>query len=290
MHLRSIFYSKFWFLLVLLILNACQYLKPQEEESNRVPIAKVGEEVLYFDQVESMLKETDIPKDSLDKIQTIGRNWVKRQLIMDKVTMYLPEEENLSVEKQVQDYKESLLTALYEEELVKQKLDTFVSKNDIAAFYNEYSANFHLLYPAHQIYYIIVAKEAPKLDSLRWWSENIATYKSQLSSYCFSFAEDFSLKDSIWIKNEVVLQKFPVDNEIIEQLVRTKQTKELADSDYFYYLKINDSKEQGELAPLELVQNDIRKLILNKRKLNLIDQAYDQVYQEGIKKGKFEIY
>lgn len=276
--------------LTLFGLSSCQFFQKSDEENNRAVLASVGEEVLYYDQVASMLKSISSEKDSLDKIQTISRNWVKNQLIMDKVKVYLPEEERLGVEKQVQDYRESLLISMYEEELVKQKLDTVVDLNTLKAFYKKNSSNFHLRKPAYQIYYIIVAKEAPKLDSLRWWAKNIATFRSQLSSYCYSFAEDFSLKDSIWIKNEVLLQKFPLENEIIERLARTKQTEELADSDYFYYLKINDSKDQGELAPLELIKNDIRKLILNKRKLNLIDQAYDQIYQEGIKKGKFEIY
>ncbi|MEX0813890.1 MAG: hypothetical protein WD048_16850 [Chitinophagales bacterium] len=274
---------------VLLMLTGCKFFNSTEIDENRIALARSGEKVLYHDQVVGIIKEGSSKKDSLDKLQTITRNWIKKQLILEKVALYLPEEKQ-TIEKQVQDYRESLLTALYEEELVRQKLDTLVTNEELSAFYEVNRSNFLLRYPAYQIYYIIVAQEAPKLDSLRFWVTNIEQHKEKLSAYCYTFAEDFSLKDSIWIENQLLLSKFPLENEIIQRLRRTKQTEELADSDYFYYLKVNDWKDQGELAPIELVKNDIKKLILNKRKLKLIEQAHDQIYQEAIKKGKFEIY
>lgn len=273
----------------LLVLGGCKYFQVVETDENRLKIARVEDKILYFDEIEAMLKESSSPKDSLDKLQAITRNWIRKQLLLNKVFLYLPEEKS-SVEKQVQDYRESLLTALYEEELLKQKLDHTVTEKELADFYKKNSSNFLLREAAYQVKYIIVSKEAPKLDTLRFWSNNILEYREQLSSYCYKYAEDFLLKDSIWIKQDILKQKFPLDDEIIERLRRTKQTEELADSDYFYYLKLNDWKSQGELAPLELIENDIEKLILNKRKLNLINQAHDQIYQEGIKKSKFEIY
>lgn len=283
-------YSQFIFIILLLLtVSSCKYFKTSDEDETRKVIARCSDKTLYFDQVSEMLSNDISKKDSIDKIQTITRNWVKKQLILEKVELYLPEEKR-SVEQQVQDYRESLLTALYEEELIKQKLDTTVTNLELTEFYNENHSNFLLRNPAYEIYYITIAREAPKLDSLRFWVSNIKQNKEKLSSYCFAFAEDFSLRDSIWIENNILVQKFPLDDEIIERLGRTKQTEELEDSDYFYYLKINDWKDQGELTPFELVQSDIKKLILNKRRLNLIEQAYDQIYQEGIKKGKFEIY
>jgi DNA-binding transcriptional ArsR family regulator len=115
--------------------------------------------------VEEMMPGFSSEKDSLDKLQLLARNWVKKQLILEKVSVYLPEEKQ-SVEKQVQDYRESLLTALYEEELVRQKLDTMISSEELKQVYLDKKANFLLRSAAFQIYYIIVVTMNPKTKDM----------------------------------------------------------------------------------------------------------------------------
>ena len=45
------------------------------------------------------------------------------------------DDDQKSVEKQLEEYRNSLITYAYETELIKQKLDTVVSEDEIAAFY-----------------------------------------------------------------------------------------------------------------------------------------------------------
>ena len=72
-------------------------------------------------------------------------------------------------------------------------------------------------------------------------------------------------------------------------LTRNKQI-ELKDSIYYYLVTIRDYKLQNELAPVEYVEYNIKNLILNRRKIEFLKKIEDNVYKEGVRQNKFEIY
>jgi hypothetical protein len=48
--------------------------------------------------------------------------------------------------------------------------------------------------------------------------------------------------------------------------------------------------QEGQVAPLELVKDDIRSVIINKRKITFIEDLENSVYKDGRAKNKVEIY
>ena len=65
---------------------------------------------------------------------------------------------------------------------------------------------------------------------------------------------------------------------------------ETNDETYFYALKIFDYKISNEIAPLEWVREDIKKIIINKRKVALSKELEDKIYERAEKNNDFEIY
>ena len=51
-----------------------------------------------------------------------------------------------------------------------------------------------------------------------------------------------------------------------------------------------DYKLKNEQAPLEYVKENIKNLILNRRKIEFLKQIENNVYSEGIRKNNFKIY
>jgi len=49
-------------------------------------------------------------------------------------------------------------------------------------------------------------------------------------------------------------------------------------------------KIRESLSPLSFVRDDIRVLIINKRKLDLIREMENTTYEEALRKNEFEIY
>jgi hypothetical protein len=73
-------------------------------------------------------------------------------------------------------------------------------------------------------------------------------------------------------------------------LEKSSQLVEVSDSNYLYLLKNIDIKLKGEPAPIDFVRKDLKFMIINKRKKQLLNNAYDKIYQEAIKDGTFEVF
>jgi hypothetical protein len=212
-------------------------------------------------------------------------------LLVATAVKYLPDEKQ-DLEKQIQDYRESLLIYFYEDELLKQKLDTVVSEIAVDSFYNAYKDNFRLDAAIYKINYIKLPLDAPKIDSIRYLmahSNSEKNYK-RLVNYCYSYATDFYLKDSLWISEKNLQKTMPLYENEIAQLQKSSQPVEVSDSNYLYLLKKIEMKAKGQPAPIEFVRKDLNFMIVNKRKQQLLSNAYHKIYQDAIKDGTFEVY
>jgi hypothetical protein len=271
-------------------LSACKYFKKKQPEKAN-PIARVGDSFLYADDLQYLFELPTPTTDSAAIIKTYIDDWVRKRLLVATAVKYLPDEKQ-DLEKQIQDYRESLLIYFYEDELLKQKLDTVVSEIAVDSFYNAYKDNFRLDAAIYKINYIKLPLDAPKIDSIRYLmahSNSEKNYK-RLVNYCYSYATDFYLKDSLWISEKNLQKTMPLyENEIV-QLQKSSQPVEVSDSNYLYLLKKIEMKAKGQPAPLEFVRKDLNFMIVNKRKQQLLSNAYDKIYQDAIKDGTFEVY
>ena len=65
---------------------------------------------------------------------------------------------------------------------------------------------------------------------------------------------------------------------------------QLNDSLELYLIKINEVLAPGMQAPMEYVLPTLRQIIINKRKLILINQLKKEIVNDAINNKKFEIY
>ena len=63
-----------------------------------------------------------------------------------------------------------------------------------------------------------------------------------------------------------------------------------ADSVNIYLIKITDFKTNESVSPLDFVKDNIKNLIINKRKLALIEQMQKSAFDQALKNNDFEIY
>ncbi|MCK5694719.1 MAG: hypothetical protein KAI08_17760, partial [Bacteroidales bacterium] len=63
-----------------------------------------------------------------------------------------------------------------------------------------------------------------------------------------------------------------------------------SDSLFRYLVHISDHLTEGEIAPVELVREDIINITLNKRKIEFIKDLEHRVYTDGVSRNQFEIY
>ncbi len=284
--LQPLFLSLF----ICILFTSCKYFKSKPGPSDEPPVARVQEEYLYYSDIEPVLKSAGNSTDSASFVKSYIEDWVKRQLMIEKALLYLPEEQ-LDIEQQVNDYKESLILYAYEKELILQKLDTVVPQAEALKYFDEYKQNFKLSDDVVLLQYVKVPNNVPKMDSLEAWfaSKNEAD-KIKLEDYCYQYAADFSLKDSMWFEVPAILKTIPIAQNQLDGAVASKTRTTVKDSVYHYTLRVSDFKPKGEIAPFEFVKDDIIRLTLEKRKMNLVQTTYDNIFTEAQRNNEFEIY
>ena len=62
------------------------------------------------------------------------------------------------------------------------------------------------------------------------------------------------------------------------------------DENLRYYVFVKDFKINGSVSPLELEQDKIRNVLLNKNKIEYLMQLEDELYQNGLALKKIKIY
>lgn len=261
-----------------------------EKEKNRTAIARANNDYLYADEITNLVPAGTPAKDSLELLKKFIDNWVRESLVIQKAENNLTDEQK-NVQKQLEDYRKSLITYAYEKELVQQKLDTVVSNEEIEQYYNNNQSDFELKDNIIKVIYVKVSRKAPGIDKLRKWykSDNMKD-REQLAGYCHQFAENFYLDDNSWLLFDDLLKEIPIQTYNKELFLQNNRFVEVSDSLSNYFLNIKGFKIRNSTSPLSFEKENIRNIILNKRKLELITKMKQDVYNDAANSKKIEIY
>ncbi len=273
--------------LLLLVISACTQ---KINDPDNLPIARVYDKYLMTSDLQETLPKNLTEMDSLALVKDYIEKWIQKELLLYKAEENLTETEK-NVEKQINDYRTSLLVFKYEQNLIQQKLDTVISSEEIEAYYKENPSNFILNETLIKGIYIKVPRSAPSLWKLRkWYISDKDEDLTELERYCYQNAKEVDYFDDKWVQLENVIEKMPKLYYTPENLAKSIKHLEVKDSEYYYFLRIFDSKLEGTVAPLELVNNRIKDILLNKRKIQLINSLEADIYNDALNRGNFNIY
>jgi ubiquitin len=276
------------FVLSIVLFYSCN--TKNDKAANRIAIARANDEYLYVDNIRDIVPIGTSAKDSLDLINKHIDNWLHSTLVIQKAEDNLTEEQK-NVEVQLNDYRNSLITYIYEKELVKQKLDTVISNEEVEEYYNNNKGNFELKDNIIKVVYIKVNKKAPGINDLKkWYKSDIQKDKDRLSDYCHQFAENFYLNADSWLLFDDLLKEIPIQTYNKELFLQNNRFVEVSDSTNNYFLNIKGFKIRNSLSPLSFESINIKNIILNKRKLQLITKMKEDIYNDAINTNKIEIY
>lgn len=268
-------------------MTSCNYFqgKPEEEA-----VARVFDNYLYRSDLEGSVPEGTSEQDS----QVIARSfidaWVRNQLMLNRAEEALTDEQK-DVEKKIEEYRSSLLIYSYRQKLLQQKMDTVVSEEEIIDYYSENNNNFILKGDIVKAIFVKVALSAPNIGEVRAWTrspnnENL----DKLEKYSVNYAEKFDVFNNSWVYFNTLMEQVPLTIRQPSRYLRYNRNLETTDSLFHYFVHLSDYKIEGDISPIELVEDDIRSILLNKRKIEFYNDLERQVYAEGANRNQFEIY
>ncbi|BAX79195.1 hypothetical protein [Labilibaculum antarcticum] len=273
-------------LLLLVFFYSCNQNKAKDDK----PVAKVNDKILYLSTVRDFIQNGTKKEDSLLIAENYTRQWIKKQLIISKAELNLTEEDK-DVSRMVEDYRSSLIIHKYQQQLIEQKIDTLISQFEIENYYKDYSANFILNRNIIKALYIKVPIPVPNLKKLQklYKSEKEDDW-NELEDYCFQNATKFDNFSDHWIYAQEILNKLPGNISNEDRFLRYTKHYETSDSTHHYFIKIDEVEFKNNLAPLPFVREDIKKILLNKRKIQFIKNLEENIYRDAESKNKFKIY
>ena len=106
------------------------------------------------------------------------------------------------------------------------------------------------------------------------------------------FSEKFFFNNLDWISSEDILSELPlqIKGSDIDKKFKKGETVVVGDSLYNYYLYVDDLVTMGSPSPLDYVSLLIEKIIINKRKKDLINDIEFNLLQKAMINNNFEIY
>ncbi|MFY9310456.1 MAG: peptidyl-prolyl cis-trans isomerase [Bacteroidia bacterium] len=281
-------FAALFFLFIVTSIVSCS--SKNSENENRKAIARVNDTYLYQDDIQNIVPKGTSAKDSIELVKKFIDNWVRETLVIQKAEDNLDEAQK-NVEKQLAAYRNSLITYTYEKELVKQKLDTTVTNEEIEQYYNNNKSNFELKDNIIKVIYVKVNKKAPGINKLeKWYKSDNEKDKQQLTDYCHQFAENFYLDENSWLLFDDLLKEIPIQTYNKELFLQNNRLVEVNDSLYNYYLNIKGFKIRNSISPLSFEKDNIKNIILNKRKLQLVTKMKEDIYNDALNSKDIEIY
>ncbi|MEA3316665.1 MAG: peptidyl-prolyl cis-trans isomerase [Bacteroidota bacterium] len=275
------------FIVVLISLSSCLNINKGKEQKK---IAKVNNKYLYDSDIKFLFKENISSEDSITIAENYINKWIKEQLLLGKAESYLPEEK-MNIEKQIENYRTSLLIFKYKQMLVSQKLDTVVNDAEIVQYYDKYKTNFILSHDIVKILFLKIAKESPDIYKVKkWYKSDNEKYREELDDYCYQYANKYDNFNDNWIKFDELVSQIPIKINNRENYLKYRKYIETSDSLFYYFIKINDRKLIGSVQPLEYVRIKIKSIILNKRKFSYFDDLENRIYNDALDHNDFIIY
>lgn len=258
-------------------------------DSEREIVARVYDNTLYLDDITPMIPEGVSNRDSLIITENYIKNWVQQQLILKKASENLTGEE-LDFSKKLEEYKNSLIIYTYETKLVEQYLDTLVSGDEIANFYEKNLGNFELKEPVVRFSYVRLDGDSPEVDLFRRViRSDDPEDRVVLDSLCVEYADEYWLEDE-WVYFRDIMDRIPFEISNANDFLERNENIQVMEENTWYLLRIREYNLSGSTSPLELESENIRKIIINNRKLELKKNMRSDLMKAAIDKNEVIIY
>jgi hypothetical protein len=262
----------------------------QQQAEQKVVVAKAYDYNLYLDELKDVLPDNVHGQDSIIYAQTYINQWLFKKVELYHAEMNI-KQENIDFERQIEDYRNSLLIYEYQKRVVAQKLDTVVSDDEIQEYYLAHKMDFTLKRNIVQVSFLKIPIEDKK---------NIAQVKKLLRSYkeedkpklkdiAEHIAVNYLLDDDMWIFFDDLTKEIPIKTYNQVSFLRNNRVVVEHDSLYSFLLRINNFKIADSTSPIEFEYDRIRSIIINIRKLDLIQRMKKELFLQAQEEGKVEI-
>lgn len=253
-------------------------------------VARAGSHKLHREQLENYIPTGVSREDSINLAHQYINAWAEDLLLLDMAEEQLSEAEK-DVSAELEDYRRTLLKFRYQQRYIEQRLDTLVTDEEMARYYNANLGKFRLERPIVKARYLILPAGSRNLSTLRALissdDEKSAAEAANLST---TIAIKYVDAAGTWQDALLLAQDLGMDYGKMMASLKGQFVEWTDENKVLHLACLVDMIPEGRTAPLEYCIPRIRDLILSGRKHELETQLEKDVLQNARKNNKLVIY
>jgi hypothetical protein len=267
---------------------SCDYFKAPKEPK---AIARVGNSYLYQYDIVDLVPKGISKKDSIAIVKSFIDRWATQKLLFEASERNISNDKINEFNELINQYKVDLYTKAYLEELVIRQIDTVVSDAQIQDYYNKNKQFFKNSSELVKMRYINLVKENPKFANIKAkFSSFTKKDRKELEQQAVKF-KSYAFNDSIWVDINQVYEKLPFVNiENKNRFISSGINFDYPDSTTIWLVKVLKVLPKDSPTPLEFLKPTLKQIIINNRKLELVNTIEKEITNDAINDNKYEIY
>ena len=281
-------------LLLMLAVSSCQAV---HRASDTVAVlfgdevvARVGDHKLFRSELAGYIPAGVSSEDSLALAQQYIHSWAEDLLFLDMAEAQLSKEEK-NVDKELEEYRRTLLKYRYEERYINERLDTLITDAEVRNYYEAHADRFTLARPLLKTRYMVIPADSRSLRTIReLMGSDDAMDTIAADSLAFTAAVRYADSSDNWMDALLLARELGTDEESMMKALKNKFIEFKGDDGNLRVAYVVDLVKKGEPAPLEYCADRIRDIILSARKHELVSGLEQELLSDARNKEKFVIY
>lgn len=269
----------------LFMLSSCDQLSSSKRQpvEGDILLASVEDRQMYFSDIDGMITATNA-QDSLAQLNSYIEDWLTRTVVLNEAEKNFPED--VDINKLIDDYRSSLILHNYRQTLIRQDLDTTITEAQEVEYYNENKDQYLLAEAICKARIVKIPDDSRRIERFyRNWQKNDST---AVNKYIDENAV-FDSSDDEWHTIDHFLSFLP-DKKFRTRDFSKKGDIQKHDGSIEYFIKVLDYKDKNEVPPLPYVREQMRKVIINQRKKDLLDKIEKSLYQNYLQANKIKVH
>ncbi|MEZ4906535.1 MAG: hypothetical protein R2771_02575 [Saprospiraceae bacterium] len=235
-------------------------------------LAKIYGNTLYSSDVDLSQWSNLTSKDSVNIKTLFIEHWIKEQLLLHDFD--ISSKEKKSVENLVSDYRNSLILDIAKKKIISENIDTVIDENEYQKFYDSIKSDFKAKESMVNYILLIIDSKNENIEQIKkLW--NNSDYNA-LNSISLNNNELRALGDTNWKSISELKKQIP--ESLISDADKYSVSKSIENQ--YFFLKVESTVRKNEYLPLKMIEGQIKEMIINKRKANIIDNYILDIYKK----------
>lgn len=256
-------------------------------------VARVGRQELTIEDIHEILPANIKGADSVAYVKQYVDKWMVRCLKVEEADRLFPESEE-DIDRLVEEYRQTLLVGKVDQYYVEKAAGEDFTDDDIAEYYNTHKSDFTLdrtLVKGRILRFDNSYRQSLKLKDQMKKAASSSTDNKSFEDLCEK--NGFLLIDyrSEWVNFADFLANLPTTmSQDYEPLLDKLGIQEMKVNDARYYFDFTSVCRKGNVAPLEIVSENIRRILHTQRRSGIIKNHEQSIFDDAVKDGHAKIY